>query len=78
MSPCRHYVRWESPTRYYEMRLMRNLWGGLEVLQAWGGRNNRLGRIVYRPISDLDAWTKEIGKTGRLRSRHGYAMTRAE
>ena len=57
--PCFHrwqQIRWENTHthRYYEARVMKNIFDEWEVLCLWGGIGTRLGGSTVIPLTSLD------------------------
>ena len=67
--------RWESERRYYVVILTPNLFGDWELVQAWGGKSNRLGRLRALPVADYADGLAALDRLGRLREWHGYYLT---
>jgi predicted DNA-binding WGR domain protein len=63
---------WLTDTRYYILRVQCDLFGGWELLKAWGGRGNRRGRHQMIPAAHeaqaIDMFEREC----RRRLRRGY------
>jgi WGR domain len=51
------HQRWENPVsrRYYEARVLKNLFGGWEVCCAWGGIGTKSGGSKVFPAVSRDA-----------------------
>lgn len=66
--------RWENPLngRYYEARIMRNLFGEWEVQRVWGCKGSRLGRIQYEQHASFDACASELEQIRARRLTRGY------
>lgn len=64
--------RWESAQRYYVLILTPNLFGEWELIQAWGGKANRLGRVRALPVAGYAEGLAALDRVGRLRRRRGY------
>ena len=45
-----HQQLWVTDTRFYLLCVQTNLFGGWELLKAWGGRGNRRGGHMAVPI----------------------------
>ncbi len=69
-----HRVRWEhaAKRRYYEARLVRDLWGDQVIISAWGGVGSALGREVMRPVVSRVKWMDALDDIARRRRAHGY------
>lgn len=66
--------RWESARRYYVLILAPNLFGEWELIQAWGGKGNRLGRLRALPVADYADGLAALHRVGRVRERRGYRV----
>ena len=66
------HVRWESPSRYYEAVLQRDLLGDWVLSTANGGLRNRLGALRHLALPSRDAAVKELASLHKLRLRRGY------
>ena len=66
------YVRFERETRYYELRLQRDLFGWV-VTKAWGRKSTRLGQARSTPCSDYNEAVRVWDTETRRRQRKGYA-----
>lgn len=66
------FVRWESDSRYYLMRIQFNLFGELELHRVWGGLGSRNGGSLTEPVPDLDAGKMRFEQEERRRVSHGY------
>ena len=65
-------VRWETSTRYYEVRLMRDLLHDWVLVVSRGGRASRLGALRTLFVSSEEEGLKRIATLEKLRTRHGY------
>lgn len=72
--PTLFMQRWESERRYYVVMLAPNLFGHWELLQAWGGKGNRLGRLRALPVADYADGLAALDRVGRMRERRGYCL----
>lgn len=68
------HVRWESPSRYYEAVLQRDLLGDWVLSTANGGLRNRLGALRHLALPSRDAAVKELASLHKLRLRRGYRL----
>lgn len=66
-------IRWESPARYYVAMAQQDLFGGWELMRAWGGRGNRRGGGKVDPMPTREAALEALQREGRKRVRRGYA-----
>ena len=65
-------VRWETSSRYYEVRLMRDLFQDWLVIVARGGKTNRLGALRTLFVSSEEEGMKMIETVEKVRIRRGY------
>ena len=65
-------VRWETSTRYYEVRLMRDLLQDWVLVVARGGKTNRLGALRTLFVSSEEEGMKMIETLEKVRTRRGY------
>jgi len=72
--PTLFMQRWESQRRYYVVMLTPNLFGDWELLQAWGGKGNRLGRMRALPVADYADGLAALDRVARVRERRGYCL----
>lgn len=66
------FMRWESSSRYYLMRIQLNLFGELELHRVWGGLGSRHGGSLTEPLPDLDTGSRRLHQEVVRRLRHGY------
>jgi len=69
-------VRWETSTRYYEVRLMRDLLQDWVLVVARGGKTNRLGALRTLFVSSEEEGMKMIETVEKVRTRRGYVRVR--
>jgi hypothetical protein len=65
--PCFHHwqqARWENAQtrRYYEVRIVKNLFNDWEVLCLWGGIGTRRGGSAVIPVASLNEAQKTLAK----------------
>jgi len=65
-------LRWESPTRFYRVRVQRDLFGDLSVLCVWGSKNSRHGNHKLIACADISEVRSVIRKIARVRKQHDY------
>ena len=66
--------RWINPTkhRYYEVRVLQNLFGQWEVQRAWGSVGSAFGAMRYDPqVSEAACW-EVVQAIEKRRAAHGY------
>ncbi len=67
-------LRWQTATRYYQVKLQRDLFGGLALVCSWGGLRSRQSQQKRIPCADLETARKLVRQIGRQRRRHGYVF----
>ena len=72
--------RWENrvKARYYEARLLSNLFGELEVFRVWGGIGSALGGHRCEPVADIPAGHDVLASIEKRRAVRGYVCVRDE
>lgn len=65
-------LRWQSATRYYQVKVQRDLFGGLVLLCSWGGLRSRRCQHKLIPCENLAMLRRAVRRIGKLRRRHGY------
>jgi hypothetical protein len=70
-------VRWETSSRYYEVRLVRDLLQDWVLIVARGGRANRLGALRTLFVSSEEEGIKKIATLEKVRTRRGYVRVPA-
>lgn len=68
--------RWIKSTRYYEVLLHQDLWGGWIVTRVWGRRNSPLGRVRHQPCTSYAEGLDRVRQAQERRARRGYAAVR--
>ena len=68
-------MRWESATRYYVVRVERDLLGDVTLLRAWGGRGSRRGNSLIDCVAE-DQIDQALQRLEATRRRHGYTLVR--
>ena len=70
--------RWErrdaTCARYYEARLVQDLWGEWLVQTVWGGLGSRLGDEVTEAVAHRDAGVALLEEIASRRVGRGYAV----
>lgn len=66
------YRRWESPSRYYQVRITRDLLGDWLLIQQWGGRDSRLGGEKTDVVADLAEGLAHLVAIDKVRAKRGY------
>lgn len=71
------YQRWESDTRYYEIRITQGLFGDPVLVKNWGGKFNRLGGMQTLVIGKemIHIFLKDI-KQERIRKGYECVTTK--
>ncbi len=60
--------RFERGTRYYELHLQQDLWGGWELLRIFGRSHAKQGRVICEPLGNLNQ------AVGRLEALTAYRI----
>lgn len=71
--PCQE-IKWESKTRYYIVRLYRDLLGHWVVTRAWGGLKTRLGGLETVPVPSYEAGLIAMGSFTKQRAARHYRV----
>lgn len=71
----RDHLRWESDSRYYEIRVSRDLFDCIVVGRYWGGRGSARGGSKITPFDSADAAARAIARITRTRLARGYRAT---
>lgn len=73
-------LRWEHPDkrRYYKLVLSYDLLGDWVVTRVWGGLNQATGRVSHIPCPTYDDAIKLMDKISKLRTKHGYIITKQD
>jgi hypothetical protein len=79
--PCFHQwqlVRWENAKtrRYYEVRVVKNLFEEGEVFCVWGGIGTRLGGSTVIPVASLNEAQETLAKINARRTKRHYSQVR--
>lgn len=67
-------LRWHTDERYYCATLQRDLFGGLLVMQCWGGRKNNLGGVKEFPVQDLAQGKAALYRIAQRRAQRDYQL----
>ena len=72
-------LRWEKhtvggTTRFYEVRLQKDLWGAPMLTRIWGRRGSSHGRVTHTPVPEHDK-ARMIAEIARRRLQHRYVLT---
>ncbi|WXG53370.1 MAG: WGR domain-containing protein [Candidatus Sedimenticola sp. (ex Thyasira tokunagai)] len=63
---------WTKGTRYYSVRLERDLFGAWVVTRTWGRIGTSMGRIRSDPASSFEEGLSQIEAIEKNRVSHGY------
>ncbi|MEJ1343166.1 MAG: WGR domain-containing protein [Candidatus Sedimenticola sp. (ex Thyasira tokunagai)] len=63
---------WNKGTRYYSVRLERDLFGAWVVIRTWGRIGTSMGRIRTDPASSFEEGLSQIEAIEKNRVSHGY------
>jgi hypothetical protein len=66
--------RWIHTTkaRYYQVELIRDLFGDWTLVQCWGGLGSRRGGMRMVWVPSYDAGWKQVERIGKRRITRGY------
>ena len=67
-------LRWVKHTRYYEVLLHQDLWGGWIVTRIWGRRGSPLGRVRHQPCGSYAEGLSRVQQVQQRRTQRGYAL----
>ena len=67
-------LRWETDTRYYAVRIQRDLFGDLILTRYWGGKDSHRGGEKREPCVSEDFAYDRLEKIKKDRQRHGYNL----
>lgn len=67
-------IRWENPLsgRYYEVRVLRDLWGHWEILRTWGRIGTAHGGQQREQLACESACVAALAGIERRRRTRGY------
>ena len=65
--------RWYKDTRYYEVWLHQDLWGGWILTRIWGRRGSPLGRVRHQPCGSYTEGLSRVQQVQQRRTQRGYA-----
>jgi hypothetical protein len=65
-------VRWETDTKYYEVRLVQDLFDDWVLMVARGRKQSRLGALRTIYVFSEERGMKKIEMLEKVRTRHGY------
>lgn len=66
------HARWESPSRYYVAKVYQDLFNDWVLTCARGGRKNRLGALMTKPVVSREGGLAMIQAIDKVRKSHGY------
>ena len=66
------HARWESPHRYYVVKVHEDIFGEWVISVARGGRRNNLGATFTKPVESKEAGERAVGRIDMVRRRRGY------
>lgn len=68
--------RWENATmgRYYEARVVRDLFGDWQIMRAWGGIGSARGALRFDPLLVPEAFVGEVARIDKRRVQRGYVL----
>ena len=65
-------VRWETDTKYYEVRLVQDLFDDWVLMVAHGGKQSRLGALRTIYVVSEEQGRRKIEMLKKVKTRHGY------
>jgi hypothetical protein len=65
-------IRWETDSRYYDVRLSQDLFNDWVLLVSRGGKRNRLGALRTIFVASKEEGLKKIQELEKVRARRGY------
>ena len=65
-------VRWETDSRYYDVRLVQDLFNDWVLIVSRGAKRNRLGALRTIFVSSEEEGLKKIQTLEKVRTRRGY------
>ena len=68
------YHAWVNPekARYYQVYLVRDLFGDWTLRKAWGGTGSRLGRMQSTGVASYEAGVAQVRAIAKRRVQRGY------
>lgn len=71
--------RWECAQagRYYEVRIVRDLFGRWEILRFWGASGTSRGGMMREQVADESAIPPAMAAIEKRRAQRGYLRVRA-
>ena len=75
--PCEGAVRrWEhkATRRYYEARMVRDLFGEWQLMRVWGGIGSARGALRFAPLAEPGAFADELARIDKRRVKRGYVL----
>lgn len=70
-----HQSRWEKDSRYYLLRLERDLFGAWVLTRVWGRKQTALGQLRREPFDSQIQGLAQLGKEEKRRQSRGYVRT---
>lgn len=69
-------TRWENSVarRYYEARLVCDLFGTYLVMRVWGGIGTARGAVRFYPLTGPRAFADEVERIDKRRAKRGYVI----
>jgi predicted DNA-binding WGR domain protein len=64
--------RWEKETRYYEVHIHQDLWGGWVLTRIWGRRNSPMGQMRRVPCESYDDAARKPATVRNQRTQRSY------
>lgn len=71
-------MRWESPSRWYEVWVIKDLFDDLTIVRKWGGLHAKQKSQMTEVAENLQAIKKRLREISRDRQKHHYRMVWVE
>lgn len=67
-------LTWHTHTRYYRIKIQKDLFGDLAVLCIWGSKQNKHGNYKLIPCRNSSEVRATVRQLSKLRKQHGYVF----
>lgn len=73
-APTAH--RWENVDtgRYYEVRIVQDLFGDWQLMRVWGGIGNARGALRFDVLAEPAAFCDDLVRIDKRRQQRGYVL----
>lgn len=65
---------WRSDSRYYIVRLQKNLFDEWTLIKSWGGLQNNLGSLAIQTFTHINDAFIEIANIAKKREKRNYKI----